>query len=392
MRILVASRLFAPEPAVAAQRLAALTRELVARGHEVEVLTSRLPRGIAAIEEPGVTVRRARVLRDRQQAVRGYLPYLSFDIPLFFRLLRARRPDAIVVEPPPTTGTAVRWAARIRRIPYLYYAADILSDAAAQAGASRPVVVAVRRMEALATRRAARVLAVSEGFAGRLRALGVAQERIEVIGNGADTRVFRPEGPAVPAEQPYALYAGTASESHGATIFVDAIARVDGLRLVVLGSGSQFDAIAARAGALAPGRVDMIPTVPPEEAARWLRGAVVALASSAPAAPGREAYGFFPAKLHAAAATGTPLLHVGKGSGAAFAAEAPLGEAVAYDPAVVADALQRRADAPAGAAEREEFAAWAAERVSLVAVARRAADVVEAVMGVRRPPHPPEHG
>lgn len=379
MRILLASRLFAPEPAVAAVRLAALARELVARGHEVEVLTSRLPRGIATVEEPGITVRRARVLRDRQGAVRGYLPYLSFDVPLFVRMLVARRPDAIIVEPPPTTGTVVRWAARMRRIPYLYYAADIVSDAAEQAGAARAVVAIVRRLESQAMRRAAAVLAVSRGFARRAEELGAAARRVVEIGNGADTRIFRPDGPAIEPTEPYALYAGTASESHGAGIFVDAIARVAGMRLVFLGGGSQFEAIAARAADVAPGRVDHIPTVPPDEAARWLRGAAVSLASAAPAAEGRAAYGFFPAKLHAAAATGTPILYAGDGPGAAFAGESPLGEAVAYDPDAVAASLQRRVDAPPTVAERRAFAEWASERVSLAAVARRAAEAVEVV-------------
>ena len=44
------------------------------------------------------------VLRDRNGYVRGYLPYLSFDLPLILRLLFARRPSVVVVEPPPTTG------------------------------------------------------------------------------------------------------------------------------------------------------------------------------------------------------------------------------------------------------------------------------------------------
>ncbi|MER3388725.1 MAG: glycosyltransferase [Microcella sp.] len=380
MRILIASRLFLPEPAVAATRLGALARELAARGHQVEVLTSRPPRGTVVEEEPGVLVRRWPVLRNRQGAVRGYLPYLSFDIPLLGRLLAARA-DIVVVEPPPTTGTVVRWLCRLGRVPYVYYAADILSDAAEHAGTHRAVVAVVRRLERAAARKAARVLSVSTDFTERLEALGVPTDRIALVGNGADTRVYTADDPtvepAVADAAPYALYAGTASEVHGAAVFVDALEHVDGLRLVYLGSGTDYAALRAAGERQAPGRVDVLPTVAPAEAARWLRGATVALASARPASGDAAAYRFFPAKLHAAAACGTPILYAGEGSGATFAEDAPLGTAVPYDPRAVGAALQRALDHPATHEQRAAFAAWARERVSLAAVASRAADAIE---------------
>ena len=377
MRILIATRLFVPESGVAAVRLAALAREFVARGHTVEVVTSTPPRGLSAADETGMTVRRWPVLRDRSGAVRGYVSYLSFDVPLFFRLLAASRPDALVVEPPPTTGTVVRWVARLRRIPYVYYAADIVSDAAAQAGVPAVVVAAVRWMESRALRRAARVLAVSSVFAQRVRELGASPERVVEIGNGADTDIFCHAGPREVSELPYALYAGTASDAHGAEIFVDAIAQVDGVRLVFLGSGSRFDAIAAKARLLDPGKVTILAPVSPREAATWLRGATVALSSAAPSTHGRAAYPFFPAKLHAAVATGTPVLHAGGGGGAAFAEEAPLGSAVPYDADAIAEAMRRLTAEPASDADRAALADWAASRVALTAVAKVAADAVE---------------
>ncbi len=377
MRILIATRLFVPETGVAAVRLAALARELVERGHTVDVVTSRPPRGLAATDEPGMTIRRWPVLRDRSGAVRGYVSYLSFDVPLFFRLLRAPRPDVIVVEPPPTTGTVVRWAAGIRRIPYVYYAADIVSDAAAQAGVPGAIVAAVRWMESRALRHAARVLAVSSVFAERVRELGAAPERVVEIGNGADTSIFRPEGPRQHSEVPYALYAGTASDAHGAEIFVDAIGSVDGLRLVFLGSGSRIEAIRAQGRRLDPGLVTVLAPVPPEEAASWLRGAAVALSSASPPSGSRAAYPFFPAKLHAAVAAGTPVLHAGGGAGAAFAEAAPFGSAVPYDATAIAAELQRRARGLASEEDRAALAAWAAPRVALTAVAKTAADAVE---------------
>ncbi|KQV25476.1 glycosyltransferase family 4 protein [Yonghaparkia sp. Root332] len=374
MRVVIASRIFSPEPAAAAFRLEALAKALVARGHEVEVLTSRPPASQRIADAAGVTVRRAPVLRDRSGAVRGYVQYLSFDVPLIARLLMARRADAVVVEPPPTTGAVVRLVCALRRTPYLYYAGDILADAAGSAGSPAPVVAAVRRLERLSWGGAARVLSVSESVSARLRELGVAADRIAEVGNGIDTGVFSPEGEAVERDEPYALYAGTASEVHGAGVFVEAMASVTGMRLVFLGAGVERDALRARAEAIAPGRVEFLDTVPATEVARWLRGARVAVASVKP----EGGYGFaFPTKMYAAVSTGTPVLYAGEGPGRAFAESAPLARAVDHDADAVAAALRDARDERPTPAARAELARWARVEISLGAAAERAADAVE---------------
>lgn len=375
MRVVIASRVFTPEPAAAAFRLAALARELVARGHEVEVLTSRLPRG--SVDDSGtsaaVRVRRARVLRDRTGVVRGYLPYLSFDIPLFFRMLAARRADVYLVEPPPTTGLAVLVATALLRRPYVYYAADIVADAAASAGSPGPVVSVVRWMERVSWGRASTVLSVSTPVTSRLIELGVPANRIVEVGNGVDLEAFEGEGDIVELAGRYALYAGTASEVHGAGVFVEALAEVPGLTLVFLGAGSEVEQLRRRADEVAPGRVLFRPTEPASGAARWLRGATVALASVKP----DGGYGFaFPTKMYAAAACGTPIIYAGEGPGVEFVRSAPLAEAVPFEPAAVADALRRALARPATRDERQQQARWAQHNVSLAAVAMRVADAV----------------
>lgn len=389
MRVVIASRIFAPEPAAAAFRLEALARALVARGHEIEVLTSRLPRGsdlgragASAVEGAGsggcsggsLRVRRARVRRDGTGAVRGYLPYLSFDIPLFFRLLARPRADLYIVEPPPTTGLVVTIIGALRRRPVVYYAADILGDAAAGSGSPAAVVWVVRWMERTAWRRAARVLSVSPTVTARLTDLGAPPARIAEVGNGVDGEVFSALGEAVDAQRPYALYAGTASEVHGARVFVEAIALVPGLDLVFLGAGAEVERLRRLAAEVAPDRVTFLPTAPAAEAARWLRGAVVAVASVDP----EGGYAFaFPTKMYAAVACGTPILYAGEGPGVDFARGVPRGEAVAYNPSSVGAALGRALEDPAPRGARDAQSAWAREHFSLAAVAARASHAAE---------------
>ncbi|WP_432570953.1 glycosyltransferase [Kineococcus sp. SYSU DK005] len=376
----IATRTYAPDVGAAPFRLRALARALVAAGCEVEVLTAA-PRGPVPPEDPGVRTRRAPVLRDADGAVRGYLPYLSFDVPLTGRLLLGRRPDVVVHEPPPTTGLATRLAGLARRVPYVSYVPDVWSLGAVAAGAPRPVLAALRTAEATALRGAAAVLAVTAGMAEEVVRAGVPRGRVHVVGNGVDVEVFRPAPalaaePAAPAAPGLrAVYSGTMSEWQGAEVFVRAFAeltRTDpAARLVMVGGGVDAPRLRALAARLAPGAVELPGTVPPERAARLLGEADVALASLVPG----SGYDLMaPTKVAAAAACGTPVLFAGTGSGAEVVRGHDLGAVVAHDPAAVAAALRTwpRPDA----ARRARLRAWAEEHGSLAAAAERAAAVV----------------
>jgi glycosyltransferase involved in cell wall biosynthesis len=187
----IVSRLFAPEVGAAAFRLRVLAEAFADLGHRVEVVTTK-PSGTPRIDDGELHVSRWPVLRDANGNVRGYLHYLSFDVPAAVRLLSRRRPALLVCEPPPTTGLVVRVVSALQRVPYAYNAADVWSDAAASTGAPRLLVAGLRRMESWVLRGAAVVLAVSTGVADQLGRLGVDPARVVVVGNGVDTQVFTP--------------------------------------------------------------------------------------------------------------------------------------------------------------------------------------------------------
>jgi glycosyltransferase involved in cell wall biosynthesis len=383
-RIAIVSRIYAPEPAAASFRLVALARALRDAGAEVVVLTTTPPPRHAGEDAPvdGVEVRRSPVLRDRAGYVRGYLQYLSFDVPALFRMLFARGVDLVVNEPPPTTTFVTRIANAIRRRPYVAYTADIWSDAVAMTSAPRFVAAVVRALERWGVRGAAAVLSASDGFTERMRELGYG-DHIVTVGNGSDTHAFAPHGDAVELDAPYLLYAGTASEVHGAGIFLDAAAllladRPD-LRIVFVGQGADRDELERRAARLGPGIVHFEGRLSPEEVARWIRGATATLASVRPEGYHRA----MATKMYASAVCGTPVVYAGIGPGRAFAAEPGVGWGVDYDPVAVADAMRAALDAPRDEAARRRLAAWAAANVSLEAVARRAVEVVGAVLARR---------
>jgi len=386
MDVVLATRAFAPEPAAAAWRHAALASALVASGHRVRVLTSRLPAVVAgAAETTQAAVSRWPVLRDASGNVRGYLQYASFDVPLALRLLLGRRPDVIVVEPPPTTGVVVRVVAALRRVPYVYYAADLLSYAAAEAGLRGPALALLRAVESWVLRGAATVLTVSDGYAERLQALGVPPERIVQVGTGVNTDVLRPPAHPVDDEPPTLVYAGTMSEVQGVGVLVEALGRVlpehPGARAVFYGGGVEAEALRRRAEELAPGAITFPGLVPLEEVAAATGRARAGLASQRP----DSAYAFaFLVKPLASTACGTPVVYAGAGPMADLVRSEHLGWAVGWDVEEVAAAVREALDRVPGAQERQRLAAWTDAHHSLRAVAGRAADAVAAAGAARR--------
>ncbi len=380
-RVAIASRVYAPEPAAAAFRLRATASALARRGADVTVLTSRTSAaGLAG--ERGVRVRRWPVLRAKDGTVRGYLPYASFDAPLLGRLLLGRRNDTVLVEPPPTTGTVARLALTIRRTPYVYYAADLVSAAAEGAGFPAPVVALTRALEAFAVRRAAAVVTVNDELRQHVERLGAAPSRVHVVGNGVDTGVFTLEGPvrdvAPGRSGPLFVYPGTMNDLHGAEIFVEGFRRalrdLPGATLVMVGRGSEVERVAAAGATLEPGSFVRLDAMPGTDVAAIVRGATAALASVRPGGGYTIALA---TKAVAAAATGTPVVFAGEGPTVAVVEEGGLGHAVPWDVDAVADALRTVARGSDGDARRRvERAAWVQANASLDAVGERVADIV----------------
>ena len=398
MLVTLATRTFTPEPTAAALRLGALARALAVGGDTVRVLTSRLassvardareteetqaPEGVSAHagEGPGlVEVRRAPVLRDRTGAVRGYVSYMSFDLPLLARLLVGPRPDVVVSEPPPTTGVAVRLACALRHVPYVYYCADIVSDAAALAGVPGLVVRTVAGLESFALCGARRVIAVSDGVALRARELGARD--VAVIPNGV--RVPEAVATGVPdgfpaCSGPVFVYAGTVAQWLAPEVFVDAFERarerLGDARLVFVGQGSGWDALAEHARGVAG--VDLIPAVSADEADRWMARATATLASLR---PGGYDYAY-PTKILASIAQGTPVIYAGPGQAARDVEESALGVACSLDVDEIAEAMVALASGAASWVGRDGARAWVREHRSVLASSRAAAAVVRSAL------------
>ncbi|MHA7305445.1 glycosyltransferase family 4 protein [Arthrobacter sp. TMN-49] len=381
-RVIIVSRLFAPEVGAAAYRLKALAEALIAAGATVEVISSKPPLG-TVVEDTAYRIRRWPVLRDDGGNVRGYVQYLSFDIPAFFRLLFSRRTDVVVVEPPPTTGFVVFLASALRRTPYVYFSADVSSSAAKGIGVGGPVLAILTKLERFVLRRATSILAVSEGVKVEVAALTARAENIHNVGTGVDTNTFSFPGPDKNEEGKYFVYAGTMSEIQGAGVFVDAFlslaASHPDVRLIMFGQGVEVAELKEKAMA-AGGQIVFKAPASGEEVSRWLRSSLANLASVRPG----KGYDFaFATKSLAGLSAGAPAIYSGVGPLREIIAENQLGAACGWEASDVALAMKEAIENPVTRQRRTELSRWVEENYSLRAVGAAAAEVVLTAENIR---------
>lgn len=376
--VVVATRLYAPEPVAAAFRQEALVIALERAGAQVTVLTTTAP-GAGGVRSRARKVSRWPVKRDHQGQVRGYLSYLSFDVPLALRLLAQRPMDALVLEPPPTTGLVGLVAAAIRRVPYTFYAADVWSDATDSVEDVPGVVRStVRWAEKTVWKRAAHVLTISPGVQHRIEELVGPRQSLTMVGNGIDTETFTTAGEDGGEAGPYFVYAGTVSEWQGAEVLVDAFARARAAhpqaRLLFFSEGSGRDELEARVRAEGLEGIEFRDRIPPAQVAAHLRGAVAGLSSITPG----QGYEFaLPTKIYAATATGTPVIHAGQGAAQDRIREGHLGWACDHEVEAVAAAMDRALRGE-GRPSTEHLRAWTLQNASLAGCATQgAAQVME---------------
>jgi glycosyltransferase involved in cell wall biosynthesis len=240
----------------ASVHLQAVLAELLARGHDVHVVTPR-PGGAAPAHLAAVTVHRLPSLSGARGAAREHAAVAS-DAAVAVVLDRLHRTGGVdlVLERYSLWGaTATAWAARRRVRSVLEVNAPLVREQAAHRelhDAARARAVA---RSALGL--AGAVVCVSDGVARWAREVlldaGADPARVHVVANGVDTArvtpVRRPGG-----VRPLTVgFVGSLKPWHGTEHLVDAVALLrrtePGWRLLVVGEGPQREALLERAAA-----------------------------------------------------------------------------------------------------------------------------------------------
>jgi glycosyltransferase involved in cell wall biosynthesis len=293
MRVLLVTGIWPPDVGGPASHGPELARFLVARGHEAVALT---------MADGPVTERPCPVV-----TVSRSLPF-----PVRYPLLAARaaglarRSDVLYAS---ATYAAAAAAARAARRPLV---AKLVSDPAYerarryglfrgpledfQAAEGRPVR-ALQRLRTLALAQARTIVVPSEYLARIARAWELDAGRIVVVPNPAPAD----EPAAVARSEDTFVFAGRLTEQKALHVALEAIAQVDGARLVLVGDGPERERLERLADRLGlDGRVEFRGAQPRAAALEALAGATAAVLPSA--------WENFPHAAVEALAAGTPVV------------------------------------------------------------------------------------
>src|SRR5215470_11009803 len=226
-----------------AARVSELSRHWAARGHDVTVLTG-FPNHPDGILRPQYRKHFRKLLfRERvdnidvvrswllpfpnRKAHERILNYSSFCVSAAIAGSFLRRPDVVIATSPQLlVGISGWWAAKIKRVPFVLEVRDLWPESLAAVGAGSTGSALYRALHQVAGflyRQSDHVVVVTPAFRDHLiHRWGVPPEKISVVQNGVETRLFcpGPHGEAIRNEMSLqnkfvVSYIGTMGMAHG---------------------------------------------------------------------------------------------------------------------------------------------------------------------------------
>jgi colanic acid biosynthesis glycosyl transferase WcaI len=318
MRIQLWSYFYDPEPQGIAPLSRIVATELQARRHEVLVIAAHPhypePRWGYRLRpyrdsRDGIPILRLPLWIGRKTAAARIRQEVSFTLSQSLITPLLPTPDVVLAVTPCFPALAPVMAfSKVRRVPWVMWLQDIVTDAAETTGLVNEgkLIQMANRFERAAYTSADRIVVISEVFRRNLLSKGVEEGKIEHIFNPAPRPIVEPlYEPGAPTEAKI-LVIGNIGHSQGLDAIVDAfeadeeLARLDA-KLVFAGHGVAADAIRDR---IVSDRVQMLGVLDHVALERELRTATVGLVSQR----GDIAEFNFPSKLMNYMASGLPVI------------------------------------------------------------------------------------
>jgi glycosyltransferase involved in cell wall biosynthesis len=235
---------------------------LVDAGYRVVFLASRQPGEPDRETIDGVEVIKAPGLQNRRTSMLVYLlDYALFMLAIMGHLLpRPRRYRLIHINNMPDFLVFGAWLPRLLGVPLIHDVHDLMPELFAEKFGGRggeTVVALIRAQERWACRFASAVLTVEERLKDILASRGVPRERVHVLMNLPDDRIFAPraEVPAKGSDARFVVvYHGTLARRLGLDIAIRAVAQartsIPNIELRIIGAGEERTALIALRGEL----------------------------------------------------------------------------------------------------------------------------------------------
>jgi glycosyltransferase involved in cell wall biosynthesis len=271
MRILYLHQYFTPPTESGGTRSYEFARRLIAKGHEVRILTSSAFLGNdwvkqgkrRACEIASIPVLVVDVPYSHKFGyARRLLAFLQFAVGASWRSISSRADVVFASSTPLTIGIPALFAARLQGIPMVLEVRDLWPEIPIAVGALRNplLIAAARALECTLYRSAAHIVALSPGMKDGIVRQTVPEEKVTVIPNGSDLDLFTTDVMAgnevrrklgISNGDLLIVYAGTFGRVNGVRYIVELAARCQGtsprIAFLLVGDGVERESLRSHA-------------------------------------------------------------------------------------------------------------------------------------------------
>ena len=344
MRVIYLCQHFPPETGAPQIRVYEVSKELLSRGHQVEVVTAfpHHPKGVIPEEYrgmfymyedwDGIPVHRTWIYPSPKGSFwKRLVSYFSFTFSSFYGLLKAKPTDVIICNSPPLfLGITGYLGAKLKGAKFVFNVADIWPESAVELGIlkNKRFIQLAEKLENFLYKKSWKIATATEGIREYMIKKGKKPEDVFLLPNGVNTETFVPlpkdqeliESLGLTGKKIY-MYAGALGYAQGLDSVLEAASLLKddpSIHFLFVGDGQEKDKLLAMKDTLDLDNVTFYGTVPVSEMPRMFSIADYSIVSLR----NIELFkGARPSKSFPAISTGTPVLYCGVGESATILEE-----------------------------------------------------------------------
>ncbi|MGN7399514.1 glycosyltransferase family 4 protein [Cytobacillus praedii] len=208
MRVIYLCQHFPPETGAPQIRVYEVSKELISRGHQVEVLTAfpHHPHGIIPEEYKGkfymyedwdgIPVHRSWIYPSPKGSFwKRLASYFSFTFSAFYSLMKAKPTDVIICNSPPLfLGITGYLGAKMKRAKFVFNVADIWPESAVELGIlkNKSFIRLAELLERFLYKKSWKIATATEGIKDYMIRKGKDTSDVFLLPNGVNTETFKP--------------------------------------------------------------------------------------------------------------------------------------------------------------------------------------------------------
>lgn len=364
MKVIYLCQHFPPETGAPQIRVYEVSKELLKRGHQVEVLTAfpHHPRGIIPKEYrgmfykfeewDGIPVHRSWIYPSSKGGFwKRLISYFSFTFSSFYSIIKAKPTDVIICNSPPLfLGITGYVGAKMKRAKFIFNVADIWPESAVELGIlkNKMFIRMAEYLEKFLYKKSWKIATATEGIREYIIKKGKSENDVFLLPNGVNTDDFSPK----PKDKEFVrelnivgkkvfMYAGTMGYAQGLDSVLEAAAILKdtepNVHFLFVGDGQEREKLMELKEELDLTNVTFYGQVPVSEMPRMFSVADYSIVSLRNI---KLFKGARPSKIFPAISSGTPVLYCGSGESAGILEEYNCGKiAPPEDPRGIAGAV-----------------------------------------------------